>query len=210
MQPPLKKKFYIVGSNPQVHRLFCQSGLSPVYEQEEADVIVFIGGHDISPTMYGQSANKNARISISISDDVRDKEVYRASKKDQIKVGICRGAQFLHAMNGGVLYQDVYGHNRGHAVKNTLTDKEFFISSSHHQMMVPNVNGEIILYSTKVATKIVGEYFELLERDYPEFEPEAIWYEKTNSFCYQGHPECALNNSDEHRFFCDFIEKLVA
>ena len=73
---------------------------------DEADLVVFGGGADISPELYGQEP-----LPQTYFDEDRDThEIWAYNKCVTSKIpmfGICRGAQFLHAMNGGKLWQDV-------------------------------------------------------------------------------------------------------
>ena len=64
-------------------------------------------------------------------------------------VGICRGGQFLNVMSGGSMWQDVNNHTKPHRVINydTFNTYPFMVSSTHHQMMDPSSEGEILLVS---------------------------------------------------------------
>ena len=105
---------------------------------EEAQVVVFPGGADINPELYG--FEEHPRTYYSKSADERDLAAYKKMNKDQLAVGICRGAQFLCAMNGGKLVQDVKGHSIGktHQIYTIQRPQiELHAISLHHQMMYP-------------------------------------------------------------------------
>ena len=77
------------------------------------DLIVFTGGADIHPSIYGE---KNTHSHCNIGRDKREIFVYRMAKKWNIKMfGICRGHQFLNALTGGKLIQDLHSFKKAHS-----------------------------------------------------------------------------------------------
>lgn len=120
----------------------------PTNNIREADVVIFSGGPDISPKLYGEAAIPGTNF--VAERDVNDVWAYHWSK-DKIKLGICRGAQLLNVMSGGRLWQDVDGHRTDHLVEARIpnvaelnkpakveawaTSKTFLVTSTHHQMM---------------------------------------------------------------------------
>lgn len=184
---------------------------------EDAEVVVFRGGQDISPTRYGQKANSNLWNTSASRDnqefDMFDKSV--ANKK--IIVGICRGCQLATIKNGGVLIQHVGHHFQNHDVIGTIDGKKYKTNSVHHQMCFPYYLPEekynILAYCTKdmfypVSNKKIEYYGEddlpfipkgsdkpLSECNFAE--PEMIWYPETLSLGIQGHPE-NLSADDEY------------
>ena len=71
------------------------------------DGILFTGGHDVAPELYGE----NRKATCGKACDTRDKmEAYLLDKcleDDKPLLGICRGIQFINAHLGGTLYQDL-------------------------------------------------------------------------------------------------------
>jgi gamma-glutamyl-gamma-aminobutyrate hydrolase PuuD len=107
-----------------------------------------------------------------------------------LSVGICRGGQALNVFNGGKMYQHVSGHaGTDHKVFDALFDpgSEITVNSSHHQMMIPTAEGEILAYSEGVSSEYWGDEVNPLVK--PQFETEVVWYDKTQSLCVQFHPE---------------------
>ena len=91
----------------------------PIGADEEAverlvalcDGILFTGGQDVSPSLYGAED----RTGVVVPSPERDRletlvfqAVYEAGKP---VLGICRGLQFLNAMLGGTLWQDLPGEH---------------------------------------------------------------------------------------------------
>lgn len=69
-----------------------------VRDQNEADVVVFTGGADINPEIYGKQAHPSTYFS-----DYRDAyeiEAFRKMRKDQLAVGLCRGLTKAHVKQG--------------------------------------------------------------------------------------------------------------
>ncbi len=71
------------------------------------DGILFTGGHDVDPLIYGEDKLPEC-AEISPERDVLEKLVLEeALKADKAVLGICRGLQFINAYLGGTLYQDL-------------------------------------------------------------------------------------------------------
>lgn len=159
------------------------------------DLVLFTGGEDINPEIYGEELGKYT--SINKERDSLEQSIYY-NLENSPKLGICRGAQFLTVMSGGKLIQDVAGHNQAHNISFFRSPNSshliYTTSSSHHQMMYP-----FNLDENKYFIHGFSEYFrsnsylngnnEQIELPLNFVEPEIIHYKETNSLCIQGHPE---------------------
>lgn len=179
---------------------------------QKADCVLFTGGADISPTLYGDVC-----LSITSAHPQRDllEEVIMrtaiANKKGIL--GICRGAQLACAMAGGKLYQDVRHHNTGHDVK-TYDGKEIYMTSLHHQMMIPDKTNHMLLawsigreknrYTralsledwSKLSKEEKDKPCSIVEEDVKgKVEPDTVFFKDIKALGFQGHPEMF----DEHR-----------
>lgn len=69
--------------------------------------LLLTGGQDVSPSLYG--AEKGIRCGeICTQRDNLDAALYnQALKENKPVLGICRGIQFINAVQGGTLYQDL-------------------------------------------------------------------------------------------------------
>lgn len=165
---------------------------------DDADVVVFGGGADVNPFYYGEEPINQTYFSAEL--DKKWREYYNeALLKDKVMFGICRGAQFLHVMNGGKLYQDVNNHGGSNHVIVDLDD-DFLLkcNSMHHQMLIPNDEIDILAVTNdQVATRFETAK-EVINADpgEPIIEIEAGYYHGTRCFFVQGHPEVG---SDEYR-----------
>jgi gamma-glutamyl-gamma-aminobutyrate hydrolase PuuD len=169
-------------------------------------LILFTGGEDVSTSFYGESRGKYT----DRPNEIRDKnesllfEGYRFTKIP--KLGICRGGQLLCIKNGGKLIQHVEGHNQDHVTSFNLDIENinshslnYPTPSDHHQMMYPyNLKKnqyKILGWSRKYMSNIYlngnNEQYDL-----PDifFEPEVIYFPKTNSLSIQYHPEYSRCN----------------
>jgi len=109
--------------------------------------VQFCGGTDINARLYGDKP-------LFPSDDARDlAEVRLFMEADRYSIpmfGICRGSQFLRAMCGGALYQDILHHGiNGHHpafvdnrhFKMANGPMTFGVSSTHHQAAIADPEG---------------------------------------------------------------------
>lgn len=162
---------------------------------KNVDAVVFWGGTDIAPELYGQQPHRSNQAQRGMSQ--RDKfewAVMNYCKVYQIPmIGVCRGAQMLCAFAGGSLYQDVTGHGSGaHSI--TTSEGEMFMSNSyHHQMMYPyNIPHELLAWSTRpLSVKYATETDENDGQMYGREEPEIVYFPSINGLAIQGHPEWA-------------------
>lgn len=156
---------------------------------EEADLVLFTGGEDVSPSMYGDHTHSTTYYSTS-RDNFESKIFEEALKLDKKFIGICRGAQFLCVKSGGKLIQHM-NHPSTHLI--TMYDgSELEVTSSHHQMMYPyNLMPEYTLIGwaeglSKFHKNGSNEDMKLLDDNK---EPEIVYFNNTQSFCIQSHPE---------------------
>jgi len=216
--------FLVLGSNTYYKPFFDAGGAVIAPSQRDmADCIVFTGGTDVNPSMYGETRS----AFVSSVDDVRDreeKEIFHYALEHGIPmIGICRGAQFLNVMNGGKLVQHITGHTDSHDIKingSVKFDKRNIkVTSTHHQMMVPDItkSHELLAYGEDLAVQMSGlplpEYTSYTEKYngglFSGKEPEVLWYDTTNSLCVQYHPEYMDKDSDGAKFFQFLIEEFI-
>jgi gamma-glutamyl-gamma-aminobutyrate hydrolase PuuD len=163
-------------------------GCYAVTEMQDADVVIFGGGEDVDPAFY--NAKNHPSTKANPDRDVADAFYYHEALDAGIPmVGICRGAQFLHVMNGGTLYQDVDGHQGPHAIVDRIHGRVIDrISSSHHQLVMqgPEDKMEIIATASKSTIRHIDDK---LSEQYEGTDVEAFFYRDTVCLGIQGHPE---------------------
>lgn len=156
---------------------------------EEADIVVFGGGTDVNPIYYDES--RHSTTCCSPQRDEADVKLYELCLDLGIPMfGVCRGAQFLHVMNGGKLYQDVDNHNGDHSIWDCDTRKLVRrVSSVHHQACIPNKSGGMHIVAD-VNNKSTSRWKNATEyQTGPNMDVEAFFYRDTCAFGVQGHPE---------------------
>lgn len=122
---------------------------------EEMDGFLFTGGQDVSPDLYGQNRTEKCGASCKERDEMEKLLFHMVYEKDKPLLGICRGIQFINAVMGGTLYQDLpsqhpsdIGHHQTppydvpvhsvsiveHTPLHELLQKEtLMVNSYHHQ-----------------------------------------------------------------------------
>lgn len=199
---------YIVGPYQKPFRdlFLSRTGYRGTLNIAEADIVLFTGGPDIDPSLYGEQRHK-----LTNTSDKRDEEDLKAWAESghALRVGICRGAQFLNVMCGGKLWQDVDGHRTSHHIFDLQTGQKIFATSTHHQMMIPSPDAYKVAIC-HVANKKENDAFTWRRPEDTKVDPhredhEVLWYEEQNCLCFQPHPE-NLSASVELRTY--FFQKL--
>src|SRR5258706_1847982 len=177
------------------------------------DLILFAGGTDVNPELYGEKRGKHTSEP-DIPRDEFEGEIFR-TYPDNPKLGICRGAQFLNVKNGGKLVQHVEGHNASHMIY-TADGRQIASTSVHHQMMIPSPKGKLLAWASGLSRYYFdGENKDSWGRrlgvdDFGKFmEPEVIWYPKTRSLCIQGHPEYLTPEHEFCKYSIELVNKLL-
>lgn len=145
-------KVYVVGHDWCNITSFLLFEFTRTQDIKEADIVMFTGGEDINPSLYGDIKHPTTHFT-----DRDDYEVaaFKAAPKDALLIGGCRGAQLLTALSGGKLFQHVLNHGGGtggHDI--TSSDGHVMrITSCHHQMMnpynLPEEDYELLAWSSK-------------------------------------------------------------
>lgn len=185
--------------------LLSQQGWQEV-TYELADVIIFNGGADIGTILYGEKPIHRGIPEQPSRRDTKEMDIYfKYKSSDKLLVGICRGAQLLNVLNGGTLWQDVDNHGHSHDMTVLATGQKIWITSTHHQMMRPNLKtGRVLAIADEAQRKNAdsdtwsakgGVFFPDDHKD-----TEIVWYPSTGSLCIQGHPEYVPHS--EFATFC--------
>lgn len=194
------RKIFVVG--PSIgYANWMQGTLVPTLE--EANLVVFTGGEDVTPLYYQQKPHR-----LTGCNPARDKveiPIFReAIKLGKHIVGICRGSQLACVMNEGELIQ--HQNNPGMHMMNTYDGSGLLVTSTHHQAAFPfNLPEEDykILGWTKGISKIHqnGDGEEMN----PPKECEIVYYPKTKCLGIQPHPEHMELNTP----FVQWVQKLL-
>jgi len=173
--------------------------------------LVLWGGEDISPSLYGQKpVHTNAPAKPSRRDLEEINLVKEAVKSQRPIIGICRGAQLLCVMHGGKLWQHVENHAAvvPHELEFKLKDgvEKVYSNSTHHQMMIPDKNAEIIATTTKPLYPYRwGE--DLHPVEVSDKDIEILYLPKLNALAIQAHPEWMPKNCQFNQMLKQLIEE---
>ena len=122
---------------------------------EICDGLLFTGGHDVSPWVYGEERIPGCNACCEERDRMEILVLRMAIEKDKPVFGICRGIQLINAALGGTLYQnlpdqfpsviehhmsppyDAVCHNvileNGSPLQKLLQTENLGVNSYHHQ-----------------------------------------------------------------------------
>lgn len=210
----MKKKIYVVGDAK--HYASFINNYELVSRLEDAQYVLFTGGEDVTPLLYGENAHPSTYN--NLDRDVKEKEIFDKMTPSQIAIGICRGSQFLCVMNGGKLIQDVQNHALygTHPIIDAASEEVFEITSTHHQMQfpyrLPNEIYRVLMYSHNQGCQHAGlslSLHELLQLQ--TCEPEVVLYmcpNKPKCLAIQGHPEIMNPNAPIIKKLNEIIETL--
>lgn len=184
-------KVLIVNGGIAYARMLAENGFDIAFEYEEADIIQFTGGEDVSPFLYGELPHPQTFY--SAARDAAEIEIFHRAVKDRKPmIGICRGGQFLNVANGGRMLQHVDNHaiNGTHPAIDVHTGRTINVTSTHHQMMVAGAGGEVlaVAYLSTVREGMVEGGDLRVERG-EHTDTEVVFYPDTKSLCFQPHPE---------------------
>lgn len=199
---------YIVPPKGGVDTLFEKFGYETVDRIEDADALVFTGGSDINPALYGEKPLPS--VSFFESRDRYELAAYSKAKELNMPMfGICRGGQFLNVMAGGKLWQNVDGHRHGNHDLLLLDKNGTQIglgktTSCHHQMMRPTKEAIILAVSPPISTFKEAEKEKVYSgHNGMDSDIEALVYPDQSLYCFQGHPE--WDHGDTAKVFFDHI-----
>lgn len=171
---------------PMFAEMFTRASCYKADNLDQADLVVFTGGPDVNPELYGEEPHRLTNF--NEVRDQKDMELYvQCLNKGIPMFGVCRGAQFLHVMNGGKLWQHVDGHTGEHSIR-VFGGEETIdrVSSTHHQMVRPHNGMQVIAIARQCSEKWANP--KMVQR-MPSAEIEAFFYPDTCCLGIQGHPE---------------------
>lgn len=181
------------GFLPEMEQLVVSSFGAIPQAVGHADVVAFGGGADIATGLYNHKAVYPGVCEIPSDRDLFEVAVFReALRQRKPLLGICRGSQFLCAMAGGALIQDVSGHTSSHGLITYDNMKGLTITSTHHQMMDLTGVKRGGDYDLLAWTDRKGKNYQRDKKKSPmeqEVDPEVVYFKKYNALCIQGHPE---------------------
>lgn len=222
----MTKKVFIAGYNTpsqygiglSTANLFKDAGWGNVQSIKEADLVVFTGGEDISPRLYGE--NPSGVHHWNSERDKNEINVYNEARSLSKPVfGICRGLQFLVVMQGGSLWQHITDHSGPHKIhfdKRYLGDnmKPQFVNSLHHQMVIPTKEMDTLAWATPRSNSTrrnesgTFSIADLADTGYFS-EPEIVYNAYGQMLGVQFHPEFMKIGDDAVKTTFELIEWII-
>jgi GMP synthase-like glutamine amidotransferase len=171
-------------------KMFARAKCYKATSFHDADIVLFAGGSDVEASLYCPEKEPHPTVHSNSDRDDEEIGIYLQCVEEGIPmVGVCRGAQFLHVMNGGKLYQDVDGHYGNHSIFDPIERRRIDpVSSVHHQMCIQNAEMEVLgIAMGKSSTRWLNA--EDKEEGKLRGDIEAFFYRETACLGFQGHPE---------------------
>ena len=210
MTTTMNKKVYVVGGANWYAQFI--DDVTICRSMEEADIVLFTGGEDVNPAMYGATTHPRTYTN-PFRDMFEESEFEYAKALENVKlfVGICRGSQLLCVLYGGKLIQDVTHHAIGGSHSIVGKDGDIYdITSTHHQMQYPfNLEEDKydILYWAEPKRSTIYEG-NLIDPSKVVCEPEIVLYKgHINGLAIQGHPEAMSKKAPVIKMLNELINK---
>lgn len=104
-------------------RVFDLAGMSPADALKGVDALVFTGGEDVDPRLYGEARHPSVRDAEPGRDEYEIGLAREAIARDLPLLAICRGVQILNVAAGGTLIQDIPSEIEGAVTHHIPTPK---------------------------------------------------------------------------------------
>jgi len=202
---PLFRQFGDIVSDPNIFQL----------QPLTFKLVVFTGGADVSPSMYGDTSPKGI-CHTNPDRDKQERKIFGYARQRGVRmVGICRGMQFLNVMTGGKMMHDLSGHGGGsHKVMTKDKTNAMVVNSFHHQMSILGKDSSLLAWSNERLSK----YYTGAEDEHVDYtgpEVEAFYHSWDKCLGVQWHPEVALAMNDDAckestEWFVDLVKDHMA
>jgi carbamoylphosphate synthase small subunit len=144
--------------------------------------------------------------------DNKESNLYNEWVGQKKMLGICRGGQLLNCLNGGSMFQDVDNHAiyGTHAALVRATGQVVQVTSTHHQMIRPEYDRAQVLVTANLSTRKENGWQEN-EVDFvgDDEDTEAVFYNYSQSLCFQPHPEYVGIDHECQQLYFDLIEEYL-
>lgn len=180
----------------------------------QLDGLLFTGGPDVNPLLYGEEVIMESGILAPQRDILEVACLREAVERDLPCLGICRGLQLMNVVMGGSLYQDMETqhptrteHDQDHPYDALTHDVEIVAGSPLAQWTGGALEMRVNTLHHQ-AVKELAPGLAVMARSKGEDIVEAIWAPDKKFFCaVQWHPEFAHSKHPEHQAIFDaFVE----
>jgi putative glutamine amidotransferase len=176
---------------------------------DRLDGLVFSGGPDLDPAVYGQARHPQLGPDVDrVSDEYELALLAGAAERDLPMLGICRGMQALNVSRGGTLHQHLpdrtaLDHRQSHAPFEPIHPVSVTTGSLLHQL-ARSSRLEVNSYHHQAVDRLGGGLQACASA--ADATIEAVW-DPSARFCLgvQWHPEVLTHQLDQAALF----ERLV-
>ena len=176
---------------------------------KEFKLVLFVGGEDVDPSLYGESSPLDMCAS-NLKRDRSEKVIFKHALNNNISmIGICRGFQFLNVMAKGRLMHHINRHAGSvHSFDSYSLKKPIDVNSFHHQMVIPHKDSHVIGWPVdNISNVYYGKDDQSTEWNNPEVE--AAIFPEVNACGVQYHPEWLAESSEAFSFFYNLAKNLI-
>ena len=174
------------------------------------DGILFTGGTDVDPILYGEQPIPKQGLIDPLRDEVEISMAKKALSGNKPVLGICRGLQVLNVAGGGTLYQDIPSQIKD-AQKHRQEAQAYY--GTHHVELLEGSRAHQIFGSTKVISN--SFHHQACKNPAPGFKPTGWAYDGVVEvleidspiwmMCIQWHPE-HMDNAVMNKLFKSFVD----
>lgn len=187
---------------------FLPQPITLVHSVNGADLVLFTGGTDVNPDLYGETAHPRTQMP-DIERDEYEMGIFSLAKALGVPmVGICRGAQLLCVLNGGTLVQHQDNSERDHLLF-TISGQAFRVTSDHHQAAYPwrigRNNFELLGWTRQRSSFHLNGLGQQLVMPEDGLECEDVYYPATKSLGIQCHPEWMDENAEAFLYYRNLV-----
>jgi putative glutamine amidotransferase len=115
------------------------------------DGILFAGGNDINPKLYGQKPYTETTDYSPVRDQMEINLMYLALEQSKSILAICRGMQLLNVVCGGSLYQHIKSDLKQASDHEISTRKKTLVDLAHQLKVKPKSKLAAIIHSDTIA-----------------------------------------------------------
>ena len=179
---------------------------------DTVDGVIFSGGFDVHPNMYGEEVQPYCRKISTPRDEFENLLVKSVREKKIPSIGICRGIQVMNVMLGGTLYQDIASQREQYV---THSEGPVFEKMLHRVDIISGTPLAEIIPENNIPVNSV--HHQAIKDIAPSLEAMAISedgliesvYDPSQPFFmgFQWHPEGSFNvDENSRRIFRAFVD----
>lgn len=170
---------------------------------QTVDGLLFTGGHDVSPSLYGEEKSALCQEICEARDTMEENLFTNAIERDIPAFGICRGIQIFNVLLGGTLHQHMDGHSQQPPYDKPSHSVQICRESPLHFLLKAD-NIAVNSYHHQGIKKLSPK---LSSMAYAEDLAEAVYMPgKKFVWAVQWHPELSLDDENSVKLFNAFMD----